>query len=337
MLLACWLCGCATLSWYGQAFRGQIELLSKREDIAELINDPATDHELAERLQFVLEVREFAETALHLPEGRSYRHYADLERDAAVWNVVATPALSMTPKTWCYPVAGCLSYRGYFRREAAEKHREQLAAEGMDAAVFPAVAYSTLGWFADPVLNTMLEYDDVRLAGLLFHELAHEKLFVRGDTAFNESYATFIEHEGTRRWLNERGEQEQLTRWQHNRMLEQAFIDLLMDTRQALVDLFESDLDEDTMAEQKARLFRELRREYDSFAREHDSRRFDRWFEQELNNAHLASVATYQAGVSAFERLLEDCHDSLPCVHERAAQLAGESSETRQHFLAGMD
>ncbi|MFW5927427.1 MAG: aminopeptidase, partial [Wenzhouxiangella sp.] len=273
--MAIWLSGCATLAWYGQAARGQIELLAKREDIADLIADPATPDDLRARLQYVLELRQFAVEELHLPDGRSYRSYADLEREAAVWNVVATPAFSMTPKTWCYPIAGCLAYRGYFRRERAEAHRDRLAADGYDAAVFPAVAYSTLGWFADPVLNTMLVDDDARLAGMIFHELAHEKLFVKGDTAFNEAYAGLVEREGVRRWLAARERKDDLTRYLEQREQERAFTRLLLDARERLVELYARDLEEERLIAAKAGVFAELRDEYAAFADEEGTDRFD--------------------------------------------------------------
>lgn len=332
-----WLSACATLSWYGQAARGQIELLAKREDIAEMIADPATPPDLRKRLETVLEIRDFAVTALELPDNRSYTLYADLERDAAVWNVVATPRFSMTPKTWCYPIAGCLAYRGYFRRDRARSEADRLAEDGLDAAVFPATAYSTLGWFADPVLNTMLDHDDVRLAGLIFHELAHQERHVKGDTAFNEAYAGFVERVGVRRWLRANGERERLARYRDELALTEAFTRLLLDARERLIELYERDLDPERMAAAKDEAFERLRADYEAFSREHDTRRFDAWFDRSLNNAHLAMVATYESGMTAFEQLFEDCEGDIACFHDRSAALAAADDAERRRFLEQKD
>lgn len=336
-LLALWLSGCATVGWYGQAVRGQVELLCKRQDIAELIADPATPDDLRRQLTTALDAREFAVAELGLPDSRSYTLYADLGRDAAVWNVVAAPRFSMEPKTWCYPFVGCLAYRGYFRPEGAEALARRLGREGHDSAVFPAAAYSTLGWFADPVLDTMLEQDEVRLAGLIFHELAHEKLHVRGDTAFNEAYATFVEREGIRRWLHARGDSARLERWEQDLAVEQAFIDLLLAARSRLVELYGRDLDAERMAEEKAARFGRLRHEYRQFEQRHETRRFRNWFDRPLNNAHLVMVATYESGVSAFRELLGECAGQLSCVHDKAQALADAPAPRRERFLGSED
>lgn len=325
--------GCATLSWYGQAVHGQLDLLSKRELIADLVNDPATDPELSRRLALVLEIRQFAHAELGLPDSRSYRHYADLEREAAVWNVVATPAYSLSPKTWCYPVAGCLAYRGYFSLERARDQARKLADDGHDVAVSPAVAYSTLGWFADPVLNTMMAWDDARLAGFIFHELAHEKLFVRGDTAFNEAYATLVERHGVRRWLVHRGEDDQLADWEADRALSARLIDALLAARVRLVRLYDQALTDSEMARAKQAEFERLTDELRQLGQTLGTDRFDGWTRQPLNNAHLALVATYEDGVGAFERLLEQCDNDLTCLHQRAAELAAGESDARRAFL----
>lgn len=329
------LAACATVSWYGQAVRGQIELLAKREDIAEVIEDPATDPALRGRLEAVLEMRAFAVDELRLPDNRSYTHYAELGREAAVWNVVAAPEFSMRPKTWCYPLVGCLAYRGYFRRDRAEAEAARLAGKGFDTAVFPVAAYSTLGWFADPVLDTMLDYDEPRLAGLIFHELSHQKLHVRGDTAFNEAYAGFVEREGVRRWLEAGGDAERLESWREQRALERAFTDLVLASRERLKALYARELEPEAMRREKRAEFQRLRKNHEAFARQHDTRRFDGWFGRELNNAHLAMVATYEAGVDAFAELHAECAGDMICFHDRAESLADAGPEERREFLHG--
>ncbi len=338
MLCVLWLSGCATVGWYGQAARGQIEMLCKREPIDRLMADPDTPDRLRDRLATALEAREFAMAELGLPDSRSYTYYADLERDAAVWNVIATPRFSMQPKTWCFPLVGCLAYRGYFRAESAHRYAARLAEQGYDTTVSPAVAYSTLGWFADPVLNTMLAYDDTWLAGLIFHELAHEKIYVRDDTAFNEAYARLVEREGVRRWLLSREQYERLQEWEADQQRQQAFIGLLLEARGDLIELYAQDLPDDEMAQAKQERFQAFRERIRDFGEQYDTERYSGWLRIEINNAHLASVATYEAGVAAFARLLtDDCVGDLECLHAEAARMADGSPTQRARFVAGKD
>ncbi|QOC22926.1 aminopeptidase [Wenzhouxiangella sp. AB-CW3] len=333
-----WLSGCATVGWYGQAARGQMEMLCKRQPIEQVLADPETPETLREQLEVALAARAFAVTELGLPDSRSYTYYADLERDAAVWNVVATPRFSMDPKTWCYPLVGCLAYRGYFRDDSARRQADRLEKQGLDVAVMPAVAYSTLGWFADPVLNTMLARDEVWLVGLIFHELAHEKLFVRGDTAFNEAYAGLIEREGVRRWLRSRGEQQRLARWEEELALHTAFIKLLLEARLQLEALYEEGGPEEALADNKKAVFEDLRERIRAFASANDRPVESRWLDGEINNAHLASVATYEAGIEAFARRLDEtCDGDLHCLHTEAAEMAEWTAARRARFLAGED
>ena len=330
------LAGCATVAWYGQAARGQVEILAKREDIADLMADPATAPDLRERLGTVLEIREFATDVLGLPDSRSYTLYADLGREAPLWNVVATPTYSIQPETWCYPLVGCLAYRGFFRRERAEALAADLAADGHDVALFPATAYSTLGWFADPVLDSMLDLPEASLAELIFHELTHEMLYVRGDTAFNEAFATFVGRLGTRRWLADRRERQALARWQAFQALDRRLTEVLLGARERLADAYERHADLPGLAAARQREFERLRAELQALADTHDSRRIEAWIDREINNAHLALVATYESGVAAFESLFRDeCSARLPCLYARAQALADADPEDRAQFLRG--
>ena len=327
------LSGCATLGWYGQAARGQLDILSKREDIAQLLADPATDPLLAERLALALEIRAFAVAELGLPDSRSYTRYADLGREAAVWNVVATPRFDLTPKTWCYPLVGCLAYRGFFDPDRARTLADELTGQGFDAAVFPVPAYSTLGWFADPVLNTMLRRGDAALAALIFHELAHERLFLRGDTEFSEAYAVTVERVGVERWLEARGDGEALDRWHRNQALQAEFTALLLDGRSALIELYASNMAESAMVIAREAIFADLRAAVSALDAHSGDQRFSRWAEREINNAHLALVATYEGAVAGFKRLLADCERDLVCFHARAAELAQADQRTRAELL----
>ncbi|MCC5865091.1 MAG: aminopeptidase [Wenzhouxiangella sp.] len=337
LLMSAGLSACATLSWYGQAISGHLDLLARRELIADLIERPDTDPELARRLALVLEIRRYAAEELGLPESRSYRHYADLERDAAVWNVVAVAPDSFQARRWCYPISGCVNMRAFFDRERAQAKARGLAEQGLDVAVFPAVAYSTLGWFSDPVLNTMLAWDDARLAAFLFHELAHEKLFVPGDLAFNEAYAVTVERFGVRRWLQHYGQPGLLADWERGRADAAVLVELLLAARADLSELYRQAPDAGQLQAAKQARFAQLQSDLAGAAAERDSRLLASWSERRLNNAHLVMTATYEAGVAAFEALLAACGQAIDCFHQRAAELAAVDAELRREFLQASD
>lgn len=329
--------GCATIGWYAQAARGQMEILSKREDIAEILSDPATEPETARQLTRVLKIRNFATTELGLPDNPSYTQYADLGRDAALWNVVAAPRYSLEPKTWCYPIAGCVSYRGYFRQQRARALADRLARDGWDVAVVPVTAYSTLGRLNDPVLNTMLAWDEPRLAGIIFHELAHQKIWVQGETAFNEAYATFVEQEGVRRWLAANGDEEAIARWDRSRAMAREFRELVLSTRERLATVYEKDLDSGAMEAARASGFEALQQDYAVFRDRWSDFRYDGWMNQPLNNAHLAGFATYEAGVDAFAELHEALDGNLIDFHHQVGKLAEADRDSREKFLRRAD
>ena len=199
------LAGCESLSYYSQAIGGQLSLLSRARPIDDWLADPSTPDELRARLELAKRVRAFASNALALPDNASYHSYAALDREYVVWNVYAAAELAVTPKQECFPIAGCVSYRGFFSEQAARKHAEGLRAQGYDVYVAGVAAYSTLGWFDDPLLSTFIRYSDTQLARLVFHELAHQKVYAKNDTVFNESFAVVVEEEGVRRWLDTQG------------------------------------------------------------------------------------------------------------------------------------
>ena len=225
--------GCSTLSYYSQAIGGQVRLLHQRQPIQQLLNDHDTDPALKEQLQAVTQMREFATRELDLPDNGSYSSYAATGRTAVVWNVVATPSWSLTPKQWCFPVVGCVPYRGYFDHDKAVTFAAKLQQRDLEVAVIPATAYSTLGWFDDPVLDTMFAYPASPFAGPLFHELAHQKLYLKNDAEFNESFASAVEIIGLRRWLEQTQETGQLEKWQQQRQREHQVNTLLGATSQA--------------------------------------------------------------------------------------------------------
>ena len=215
LALALALSGC----YYTQAARGQIEVMRKREPIDDVISATDTSAELSTRLQLVQEARRFSVDALHLPDNDSYRTYADLQRDYVVWNVFAAPEFSLQPVSWCFPVAGCVNYRGYFAEDKAQEKAQQLKEDGFDVAVGGVAAYSTLGKFSDPILNTMMRWEDSDLIAVMFHELAHQVLYVKGDSGFNESFASAVEEVGLERWLVSRGESQALAAYRDRRKL----------------------------------------------------------------------------------------------------------------------
>lgn len=325
--------GCATLGWYGQAARGQMELLLKRKDIEKLIASPDTPEERRRKLELVLAVREFAGDALGLPDNGSYSGFVELERDAVVYNVIAAPEFSVAAKTWCYPLVGCLAYRGYFDRSDAERRAEKLAEQGYDVMVSPVAAYSTLGRFKDPVTSPMLEYGEIHLAGLLFHELAHQRVFVKGETDFNEAYATAVEREGVRRWLRHLDQQAAIEAWEESRHIESAFTSLLLQARAELETLYSGDIPPERMRREKQAVFQALQRRHDEFVRKYGDDRFDAWMQQELNNAHLALLATYEAGTDAFGHLLAEYDGDFERFHQAVERLAAAGRETRADFL----
>ena len=317
------LAGCSTVGYYSQAVTGHFRLMSARVPIEEVIADPATPEAVRERLRVALAAREFAVTELGLPDNGSYTRYVQLERSAVVYNVFAAPEFSLQAKTWCFPVAGCVVYRGYFDRARAEREAARYAREGYDTWVGGAAAYSTLGRFEDPLLSTMLYRDDARLAGLLFHELAHQAVYVKDDSAFNEAFATAVEEEGVRRWLGAAGREEEFAAWRQLRERMQVFESLLAATRARLQAVYSSGRPEAEMRTAKAEVFAQLEHEYAALKASWDGwDGYDRWFDAPLNNARLIPSATYRGLVPAFRILLHESDGDLAAFYAACAALA---------------
>ncbi|MBT5483210.1 MAG: aminopeptidase [Gammaproteobacteria bacterium] len=324
--------------FYGQAINGQLSIISKRENIQTLVNDPEIDAQLKQSLESIISIRKFANNSLALPVEKNYSSYVDLQRPFVLWNVFAAPEFSVTPKDWCYPIAGCVSYRGYFSEDAARKYATSLADEGFDVYVGGIAAYSTLGWFADPVLNTIINREEHRLAALLFHELAHQLVYVPGDTQFNESFATTIELEGLKRWLAENNNSammptlvEQAAREQQYR---QEFVSLVQSSIPVLEELYSGALPLVEKRQQKAKVIQKLRDDYQDLKQQWSGyAAYDGWFAGEINNARLNTVATYFNHVPAFEALLAQSNYQLPEFYNRVQALAKLSSEERQEVL----
>lgn len=290
--------------FYLQAIDGHMDLMAARQPIDEVLADPDTSPELIARLELVSEARSFAVQDLALPDNDSYRSFVALDRPYVVWNVFAAPEFSVEPKRWCFPVAGCVVYRGYFSEGNARRYADRLAERGWDVHVGGATAYSTLGRFDDPVLSTMLRYDDAGLVAIIFHELAHQRLYVKGDSAFNEAFASTVEAIGVERWLGQRGDAAALEAYHERRQRQSAFAYIVQKTREELIAVYSRGDPDEAMRAGKRQAFADLRARYASLK---DSwggyAGFDPWFESSLNNASLVSVSTYSRLVPAFREL----------------------------------
>jgi predicted aminopeptidase len=319
--------------YLAQATGGELHVLSERRAIDKVVADPKTPEPLRARLNDVRAARDFAVTELHLPDNRSYRTYADIKRPYVVWNVVATPEFSVAPKQWCFPVAGCVAYRGYFKEKNARKFAAQLAAKGFDVTVGGVPAYSTLGKFADPVLSSMLRYGDSELAAIIFHELAHQLLYVKNDSEFNEAFATTVEQAGLERWLQSRGHAELMREYLEEDANEDAFLELFAGGRERLKKLYASGIPAAQMKEQKAAIFAQLTADARGLQKKQGDQYYESWLSEGLNNAHLASIATYYQCVPGFERVLKEQGGDLEKFYAAARELAKETHAQRHAKL----
>lgn len=327
------LTGCMRIGYYGHLAQGQWALLQARVPINTLLADRDTDPALAARLGLVMDARRFAVTDLGLPDNGSYTQYADLHRDAVVWNVFATPRYSLVPREVCHPLVGCMAYQGFFDLSRAERQARKLAADGLDVHVAPVPAYSTLGWFDDPVLNTMMGWSNAQLVGTVFHELAHQQVFVPDDTAFNESYASFVEDAGLAAWLSQRQLNE--PDWHLLRGRRHDFVSAVLETRARLAADYERYRDQPVRLEAaRNAAFNDLRNRYDALRATWGGwRGYDHWFDGELNNAKLLPFGLYDAWTGAFAALFRDCGEDWPRFHAAVAALAEQPAEARQQAL----
>jgi predicted aminopeptidase len=322
LLLAALLAGCESLSYYGQAIGGHLKLLSSARPVDSWLADPQTPPELKQRLETARRIREFATRELHLPDNASYTTYADLGRRYAVYNVFAAPRFSVEPKAECFPVTGCVAYRGFFSEKDAQRYAEKLRAEGYDVYVGGVLAYSTLGWFDDPLLSTFIRYPDSQVARLVFHELAHQVVYAKNDTSFNESFAVTVEEEGVRRWLESEGRTSELAAFQAAQARKRDLAARIKETRERLKTIYAMQLSPEAMMEQKRGEFERLRAAFPGVV------------PAEPNNAFLVSIALYNELVPAFERLLAADGGNLDAFYARARHLAHEDRAQRDAVLA---
>lgn len=320
--------------YYLQAAQGQLSLLSQRKPIAKVIADPATSPDIKTRLEYAQEAREFASHQLALPDNKSYRSYVDLKRDNVLWNVFAAPEFSVDPKLWCFPVAGCVVYRGYFKESAAQHYADKLRAQGFDVVVSGVPAYSTLGHFNDPVISTMMRWNNTQVAATLFHELAHQVVYVKDDSSFNEAFATVVADEGIKRWLLQRNNPGALERWHLYEQRGNEFAQLLLRTRAKLRHVYETSQSVGEKLQRKQQVLNELLAEYAQLkASTWDGYTgYDKWFERPLNNADFIAIATYQQCVPGFEKLLHSVNDDLSRFYAAVKALAKQSKSVREQL-----
>ena len=314
--------GCESLSYYSQAICGQLGLLNSARPVEAWLADPATPPELRGRLQVARSIREFATRSLALPANGSFASYAELDRPYPVWNVYAAPRFSIEPKRECFPFTGCVAYRGFFSEDEARRHAASLRGEGYDVFVGGVPAYSTLGWFDDPLLSSYIAYPDVQLARLMFHELAHQRVYRKGDTTFNESFAVTVEEEGVKRWLAAAGRGSELEALRAARQRRQEFAARVAQTRKNLAALYAENIPEADMLRRKQAEYAKLRADYPSIP-------------PEASNAYLASIAVYTELVPQFQALLGSCGGDLKEFYERVAVLAESRHDVRAALTSG--
>ena len=322
LILIVFLSGCQSLSFYSQSVVGHSRLMLSRQPLDEAI--ATANPELVEKLQLSIELRQFAKTELDLPLNRSYTTYVPLENDYPVWVVIAAPQLSLTPKSWCYLVIGCAAYRGYYSKQAAMDYARQMQIRGWDTHVAGASAYSTLGWFADPLLPSMMRGSNAEFAELLFHELAHQRLYIKGNSSINEAMASVVGEQGTVLWLAHR--KNELEAYKLSLLAHKQFTDLIVDLRTALRDLYAKRSSKADKLVNKEALFEQFRYHYRVLkeSKWHGKGFYDGWVNGPLNNAKVAAFSTYTEHKPKFERLLKMCDNDFKRFFENVHRTGGK-------------
>ena len=336
LLVAGVLAACTEVGYYAQCARGHLDVMRRCRPIGELLVDQSLPETRRQQLERISRARDFASAQLGLPDNGSYRQFADVERPYVVWNVVAAPEFSLQAKQWCFPVAGCVSYRGYFDEAAARSEAERLAAAGFETDVYGVQAYSTLNWFDDPVLNTFLDGPELRAVALVFHELAHQVVYVADDSRFNEAFARTVELEGVRRWLAHHGTASDWQQYQEQARRSELLQALLQRTRKQLAALYERPAPVGELRAAKQKIVADTARDYaDLKASWGGYGGYDAWMARGFNNARLASLATYHDLVPAFQGLLEAVGGDLPAFYARVGELGSLPSAERLAKLDG--
>ena len=326
------LTGCTNIPYYTQSIAGQSEIIFKRQPIDDILANNS-DAALNKKLKLSQNILGFAEHELSLASNGSYNHYVDLERPFVIWNVFAAPELSLEPKNWCYFFVGCLAYRGYFKREHAESLATELSNQGWDVYVGGVAAYSTLGWLKDPLLNTILRFDDIQLAKILFHELAHQKLYVKNDSEFNEAFADAVAMIGLEKWLDQTHQPERYQQLVLHEQYEKEFVTLLLGYKKRLEASYQSNMSENAKRQQKARLSKQFRQDYLLVSGNWNGYKgFESWADEPLNNARISAVSTYRELVPDFISLYQKLNKDLKQFYS-TVEIIGACTKLQRRIL----
>ncbi|MBL4868403.1 MAG: aminopeptidase [Pseudomonadales bacterium] len=326
--------GCETLRYYSQAIHGQLKILQARQSITEVLADDSVNEHVKIKLNLITEAKQFAKQELSLPTKKLYTSYVQLDNPYVVWNVFAAPRFSVSPKTWCFPIIGCLSYRGYFAEEDAQEYATKLRKEGYDVFVGGIAAYSTLGWFDDPVLSSFFNRRDEYLAGLIFHELSHQLLYFDGDTTFNESFATTVELEGLKRFLDHPQKKALYDNYVTSQHRRQQFIKLVIVYRDKLDKLYQLADNDETKLERKKQMLLTLKAEYRSLSQDWPNPDiYKHWFNTQLNNAKLNTLATYHSLVKPLQVLLGQHQHNLASFYKACLAMEDWDQQRRHNYL----
>ena len=323
ILITCFLSSCNDIRYYLHSSLGHAQILLKRQSLAKLIEDPATPEELKNKLESVVEIRKFAIEDLRLPDADNYLDMVQLESKYVAWNVYLATEFSLALHKWCFPFVGCVGYRGYFNEEMARKFAEPYLSKGFDVHIGSVNAYSTLGWFKDPVFSTLLKWPEERLAGLIFHELAHSQIYIKNDTTFNESFATMVEREGVKRWLEKKGLANKMEAVLKERRNRELFLKAVSTALAKLKALYISPVTDEEKRREKATIFEGMQSHYRQLrggVAKDDSR--GKWLATDMNNAKLASVAIYNDYVPAFENILLKINGNMKLFYQEVAKIA---------------
>lgn len=326
--------GCSSIAYLSHTASGHLQLMSKRQSIASVLEQQSTSLQTRQALKSVQDIRKFASESLGLPDNKSYTHYVDLQRDYVTWVVFAAPELSLQPVSWCFWIVGCVPYRGYFAQEKAAKFADQLSAKGLEVYTSPVAAYSTLGWFSDPVLSSMLNRGVVATADTIFHELAHQQLYIKDDTDFNEAFATAVARAGVRDWLVSISKHELLKRYEQSLAKKDQIYDGIQTLRQQLKDVYassESVADKRKQKELALHSYRQTTTELINKWQQAD--RYRAWALQDINNAKLNAISTYQDLTSDFLALLEVCNNEYSKFYKVVASTQKLEKIERRKYL----
>lgn len=319
---------CTTISYYHQSISGHFKMISKREQIVDIVNDSARDEKLIKQLNLALELRAFASSELKLPENDSYRSYVQLDQPYITWNVFAADKYSISLQQWCFMVVGCVPYRGYFAESEAINFAENLSEQGLDVYVAGAPAYSTLGWFDDPLLSSMIDRGEITTAAYIFHELAHQQFYLKGDGAFNEAFATAVEEIGVRQWLMQRPQElESYNEWLMQKTI---FSQFVKSSREEFELLYQQEYDSEKMLVEKEILIAEMRRKFSNLSagNKHISR-YTNWMSGPLNNAQLGAISLYRELVPAFHEIYSLCDQDYEKFYVKVESISKMPEEQR--------